>query len=321
MFISTKKLYATVIFAAFLIVGTVILLYPTGSNEQIVVDSDKVQALSDHQPSTDDFGTTETDEDNSPVAEDNMVENVPSQSALPDEQKSVESTAVNNNKLSWYYMPNKEHRLPEVNSMGKALLSEYDGIYHGDINNKVIYLTFDEGYENGYTPRILDVLKETEVKAAFFITGDYLKKNEELVKRMLAEGHIVGNHTQNHPSLPDSSDSALKSEISTLADSYNNITGGQMKYLRPPMGEYSARSLKITREMGYINVFWSVAMADWVPDAGTPEQNKKTVMDRLHDGAIILLHAVNQPNATMLPDLINECKQQGYRFGTLDEIK
>lgn len=228
---------------------------------------------------------------------------------------------MTNEKLSWYYKPNKEHRLPEVNAKGKAFLEQYGGIYHGDINNKTIYLTFDEGYENGYTSKILDVLKASKVKAAFFITGDYLRRNPELVKRMVNEGHIVGNHTDNHPSLPTLTDEALKKEIVNLSDSFQKLTGIKMSYLRPPMGEYSERSLKITHDMGYRNVFWSVAMVDWRPDAGNPEQNKKNILGRLHAGAIILLHAVNKANAEMLPNLIQDCNKQGYQFKTLNDIR
>lgn len=320
MFISTNKLYAAAFFVFTLVVGTFILFYSTNSVEQ--TPSDLTKPLQKQVEKA-------TEKDNVPINEasneaSNEV-NKEEEQLIPENTKNSESdntsSSTNNNKLSWYYMPNKEHRLPEVNSTGKALLGQYNGIYHGDVNNKVIYLTFDEGYENGYTSRILDVLKEFGVKVTFFITGDYLKKNPELVKRMINEGHIVGNHTQNHPSLPGVSDDVLKAEINTLTESYKSLTGGDMKYLRPPMGEYSARTLRVTSDMGYKNVFWSVAMADWVPDAGTPEQNQRTIMDRLHNGAVILLHAVNKHNAEMLPDLINECKQQGYHFATINEIK
>jgi len=239
------------------------------------------------------------------------------------EQKTAEtanSSNGSNQKLSWYYKPNSEHKLPEVDPKGKALLNRYKGLYHGNVNEKTIYLTFDEGYENGYTPKILDALKESNVKAAFFITGDYIRRHPDLVERMVNEGHIVGNHTDNHPSLPEVNDTTLRKEINVLSESFEKLTGQKMTYLRPPKGEYSERTLKITREMGYTNVFWSVALVDWRPDAGTPEQNKVKVMERLHNGAIVLLHAVNKANAEMLTDLIRECRQQGYQFKRLNEI-
>ncbi|MEG6511501.1 delta-lactam-biosynthetic de-N-acetylase [Desulforamulus ruminis] len=237
--------------------------------------------------------------------------------AIPAETTTAQG--VSNEKYSWYFKPNDQHLLPEVNAKGKELLDQYQGIYHGDTSGKNIYLTFDEGYENGYTPMILDALKAANVKAAFFITGDYIRRNPELVQRMANEGHVVGNHTDHHPSLPSVDDATLRKELTSLSDAYKQLTGREMSYLRPPMGEYSARTLKITREMGYTNVFWSVAMKDWIPDAGTPQEHQTMVMSRLHNGALILLHAVNKANAEMLPSLIEECRQQGYQFKALDE--
>ncbi|AQS59344.1 delta-lactam-biosynthetic de-N-acetylase [Desulforamulus ferrireducens] len=242
----------------------------------------------------------------------------PQEAAVPNTETTT--TAPSGEKLSWYFMPNKQHTLPEVNARGKALLEKYRGIYHGDVTGKNLYLTFDEGYENGYTAQILDTLKEHNVKVAFFITGDYLRRNPELVKRMVNEGHIVGNHTDNHPSLAQLSEEKIHKEINSLTEAYQSVTGGSMKYLRPPMGEYSENSLKVTSEMGYRNVFWSVAITDWQPEAGSPEENKSLVMSRLHNGAVILLHAVNKANAEMLGDFIRECREQGYQFRTLDEI-
>ncbi|GAB6157594.1 hypothetical protein JCM39194_07940 [Desulfotomaculum varum] len=236
-------------------------------------------------------------------------------------QVTAQASLNSSEKLSWYYKPNKDHKLPEVNPRGKALLEKYNGIYHGDTGAKNIFLTFDEGYENGYTSKILDTLQETGVKAAFFITGDYLRKHPDLVKRMVQEGHLVGNHTDHHPSLPQISDEAVIKEIQTVSDSFAQLTGSSMKYLRPPMGEYSERTLKLTHDLGYRQVFWSVALVDWRPDAGSPEQNKNIVMERLHNGAVILLHAVNKANAEMLADFIKECQAQGYRFASLDEIR
>ena len=247
-------------------------------------------------------------------------ENKENKAPVSDTSAPASVQAPAGEKLSWYYKPNQQHTLPEVNAKGKVLLEKYRGIYHGDVNGKNLYLTFDEGYENGYTAQILDTLKENNVKVAFFITGDYLRRNPALVKRMINEGHIVGNHTDNHPSLPQISEEKIRKEINTLSEAYKSTTGGSMTYLRPPMGEYSEKSLKITSEMGYRNVFWSVAIVDWRPEAGSPSENKNKVMERLHSGAVILLHAVNKANAEMLGDFIKECREQGYQFRTLDDI-
>lgn len=315
MFISTKKLYVSLVIIVLLIFGAFFTLYQKDNKENgniISTTNPQLQIVEKSEAENQNF-----------IPEKNDKANETDKDAIisPTISDNISPATVSNNKLSWYYMPNKQHRLPEVNAVGKELLSRYGGIYHGNIEQKVVYLTFDEGYENGYTPVILDTLKEKGVQAAFFITGDYLKKNSDLVKRMVAEGHIVGNHTQTHPSLPEVNDERLLGELTALEESYSKVTGEKMKYLRPPMGEYSARTLQISSDLGYINVFWSVAMADWVPDAGTPEQNKNTILARLHNGAVILLHAVNKANAEMLPQLIDECRGQGYQFGSLDDIK
>lgn len=313
------KVIATITIMSVLILGAGLWLY--GNEEPATVATVKspssTQQDSSIKPQPQEVPQVDekVNQNSTPEKTDKIKEPVKKSSDI-----SSSAPAMANDKLSWYYKPNKEHKLPEVNAQGKAFLEAYSGIYHGDINTKSLYLTFDEGYENGYTSKILDELKAANVKAAFFITGDYLRRNPELVKRMVNEGHIVGNHTDNHPSLPTINDEELKKEITSLTDSFHKLTSSNMSYLRPPMGEYSERSLKITHEMGYKNVFWSVAMADWRPDAGTPEENKKTVLDRLHGGAVILLHAVNKANAEMLPNLIKECNEQGYQFKTLDDI-
>lgn len=258
-----------------------------------------------------------------PAPKDNVNDAKKENSDLSNQQKQPTQSIAepsSNEKLGWYYKPNSTHQLPEVSQRGKELLEKYQGIYCGNPNDQKIYLTFDEGYENGYTPQILDALKEANVKAAFFITGDYLRRNPELVHRMVREGHIVGNHTDNHPSLPTVSDEKLKKEIASLSAAFSELTGGQMSFLRPPMGEYSERTLELTHAMGYRNVFWTVAFADWEPNAGSPEENLNRVLTRLHPGAVVLLHAVNKANSEMLPTLIQKCRDQGYQFATLDQI-
>lgn len=321
------KINKTVAFilAAFVALGSGMAYKAIATNpvEKQIVQEPKV--ISDTAPQT--VPSTEKKEIEKPIETTTKVEQAETATET-EPKKALETEGENkavvptlaNEKLGWYYKPNKEHKLPEVSGQGKILLDKYRGIYHGDISGKNLYLTFDEGYENGYTPKILDTLKEVNVKAAFFITGDYIRRNPELVKRMVAEGHIVGNHTDHHPSLPTVDDTRLKKEITSLSDVFTQQTGAKMQYLRPPMGEYSERTLKITHEMGYRNVFWTVAFADWQPDAGTPEAHKNTVKERLHNGAVILLHAVNKANADMLESLIKECQAEGYQFRTLDEI-
>lgn len=227
---------------------------------------------------------------------------------------------LDNTLYSWGLRVLPNHQTPEITPLAVELIKKYDAIFVGDTTKKVVYLTFDEGYENGYTPKILDILKENNVKAAFFVTGPYVKEQADLVKRMVEEGHIVGNHTVNHPSLPTLSDEKVKEEITKLGDMFEELTGKKMKYFRPPKGEYSERTLYLTKSLGYRTVFWSLAMADWQPLPGGPEESYNTVMKRLHPGAVILLHAVSKDNALVLDRIIKSIKAEGYEFKTLDDI-
>lgn len=241
--------------------------------------------------------------------------------AKPQFNNSV--SASSNKRLCWSIVRKKDHLPPAISSEQFELVKKYNAIYMGDTNLKTIYLTFDEGYENGYTPKILDVLKANDVKAAFFITMPYLLKESSLVDRMIKEGHIVGNHTNHHPSMPDiTDDKKLEDEMLSLDMAFKEKTGVDMKYLRPPKGEYSERTLSISKDLGYRNVFWSFAYADWdTKNQKGTEYTYKIVMDNIHNGAVLLLHAVSKDNTEALDRIIKDIKQQGYRFGTLDEIK
>jgi peptidoglycan-N-acetylmuramic acid deacetylase len=223
-------------------------------------------------------------------------------------------------RYGWGIKRNDNHQPPEVPAYLTSLLAKYESYWIGDTTKKVVYLTFDEGYENGYTPKILDILKEQQVPAAFFITGHYLKTQPELVKRMVAEGHIVGNHTVNHPSLPDLNGEEIKKEVEQLAEDFASLTGKKMVYLRPPKGEFSERTLAQTRKLGYHNIFWSLALVDWVPMPGGPDESYRTVMDNLHNGALILLHAVSRDNTEALERIIKDIRAKGYTFATLDDL-
>lgn len=222
-------------------------------------------------------------------------------------------------KQGWGLKKNK-NAPPDIPQQTIELLKKYGGIYKSD-EEKTLYLTFDEGYENGYTGKILDVLKENRVPAAFFVTGPYIKKEADLVKRMTEEGHIVGNHTVNHPSIPDVSEEVLKSELENLSKSYYDLTGKEMRFFRPPMGEYSEKTLDITSKMGYTNVFWSFAYKDWETKSqkGTGYAYNQ-IMDGVHDGAILLLHAVSKDNAEILDKVIKDLKSQGYKFKSLENF-
>ncbi len=227
-----------------------------------------------------------------------------------------------NSLRRWGIVRGGPNRQPTPDPGTHELLSRYNSLYVGDIQEKIIYLTFDEGYENGYTGKILDVLYENQVNAIFFITGPYLEKEEELVRRMVEEGHAVGNHTISHKSLPTLSDEEIERETTGLDRRFYEKFGKNMVFLRPPKGEYSERTLQITSELGYVNVFWSFAYDDWnTKNQRGWEYAFKKVTGNLHNGAILLLHAVSSDNAEALDAIIKEARRQGYEFGDVFDLE
>lgn len=245
-----------------------------------------------------------------------------------DEANSVWQKSPSQNKVytyeqkrCWGISRQPNSQTPKADPGANDLLKKYGGMYVGDVNKNIIYLTFDEGYENGYTSKILDVLKDNNVKAVFFITGPYLSEHQDLVRRMVEEGHTVGNHTIHHPSLPEKDDSQIEEEVLGLERAFSERFGSKMKFLRPPKGEYSERSLAITSKLGYCNLFWSFAYDDWYRDKiRGPEYAYKKVMSNLHNGAIILLHAVSKDNADALDMIIKGARARGYEFGNVEDL-
>jgi peptidoglycan-N-acetylmuramic acid deacetylase len=227
-----------------------------------------------------------------------------------------------NKLLRWGIKRNLENRTPDADPGAPTLLNKYGSIYIGDTSKKEIFLTFDEGYENGYTTKILDVLRDNNAKAVFFITGPYLNEHQDLVRRMVEEGHIVANHTIHHPSLPEKGDAELEEEILGLDRAFYEKFGQHMKYLRPPKGEYSERTLAVTNALGYCNVFWSFAYDDWYRDKiRGADYTYEIVMRNLHNGEVMLLHAVSKDNADALDKIIKGARDKGYTIGNVDEIK
>lgn len=215
-------------------------------------------------------------------------------------------------------------QLPSINEEGfKDIVDKHGAIFLGDTSKKVLYLTFDNGYENGYTPRILDTLKEKKVPAAFFVTGHYVKSQPELLKRMVNEGHIIGNHSWSHPDMTTVSNEQIREELDKVKSEVTRVTGQkEMAYLRPPRGIFSDRTLKVTRDMGYTNVFWSLAYMDWDVNAQRGARHAyDKVTSQLHPGAVILLHSISKDNAEALGSIIDAAKQQGYEFLGLDRLQ
>ena len=202
-------------------------------------------------------------------------------------------------------------------------LAKYDAAFLGDTQQPVIYLTFDAGYENGCTPRILDALKAQDVKAAFFLVGNYIERNPDLVRRMVEEGHIVANHTMHHPDMRSITDKdKFQAELTQLEDLFLQTTGKEMpKYYRPPQGTYSQQNLEHAKALGYKTVFWSLAYADWRNDAQpTDAEAFAKLLPRTHNGAVVLLHSTSETNARILPELLTRWKEMGMTFGTLDDL-
>lgn len=212
---------------------------------------------------------------------------------------------------------------PRGNVSQKELIN-YNSYFIGSEKEKVIYLTFDAGYENGNTEQILNILKEEEVPAAFFLVGHYFKTNPELVKRMADEGHIVGNHTSSHPDMSKITDiDSLKAELMPVEQLYKDITGLDMqKYYRPPQGKFNTSNLKQAQELGYKTIFWSLAYVDWNVKAQPSEEYAiEKLNSRIHPGAIVLLHSTSSTNTKILKRIIQMWKEQGYTFKSLNDIK
>ena len=217
----------------------------------------------------------------------------------------------------------RQEGAPPIGNAGKDQLRQYQAAYIGNTNEKVLYLTFDAGYENGCTAKILDTLKEKQVPAAFFLVGNYIRQSPDLVRRMVAEGHTVGNHTMHHYDMSRLSDkAAFSKELTDLEALYKETVGQELpKYYRPPQGIYSEENLKMAQELGYQTVFWSLAYVDWNNDAQpTREAAFAKLLPRTHNGAVVLLHSTSKTNAEILGELIDKWKVMGYRFGTLEEL-
>lgn len=202
-------------------------------------------------------------------------------------------------------------------------LADFNAYYVGDTSEKVIYLTFDAGFENGCTEAILDALKKHNAPAAFFLVGSYIRDHGDLVKRMVEEGHIVGNHTDTHPDMSAISDmESFQNELLAVQKAYQQLIGTDMpKFYRPPQGKYSETNLSQAKELGYTTVFWSLAYVDWYEnEQPTREQAYDKLLPRIHPGAIVLLHSTSKTNAEILDELLTKWEEMGYTFRSLNEL-
>jgi peptidoglycan-N-acetylmuramic acid deacetylase len=239
---------------------------------------------------------------------------------------SVEPTgpATGDKLYSWNFRRNPSHVVPEIPTTARTLAARYGALWTGP-DRKKVYLTFDEGYEAGYTGQILDTLRRDGVKATFFVTAAYVRDTPALVKRMVAEGHTVGNHSATHPSMPKltSDRKAFASQLTKTADRFRSVTGKPIARLfRPPMGDYSETALAMTRELGYTTAFWSFAHADYDEKKQPPvAQTLALVLKGSHPGAIYLLHGMSSSDTKALDAAIRGLRAQGYGFGVLEAAR
>lgn len=232
--------------------------------------------------------------------------------------EAVETSAEGNWGLSF-----QEEGQPPVANATFEELAQYDAFYAQDTNKKILYLTFDCGYENGNTPQILDALKKHGAPATFFVVGTYIESNPELIKRMISEGHTVGNHTWHHPDMAQiSAMEIFQKELTDVEDAYKEVTGEEMtKFYRPPHGKYSESNLKNAQQLGYQTFFWSLAYVDWYEnDQPTKEEAFDKLIGRIHPGAIVLLHNTSRTNAEILDELLGKWEEMGYQIRALAEL-
>jgi delta-lactam-biosynthetic de-N-acetylase len=239
--------------------------------------------------------------------------------------KNVDTlTNLSTKERGWFFKPKKDGTPSEEPPEILELISKYSAYYLGDTTKKYLYLTFDEGYEKGYTPMILDTLKKHNVKAAFFVVKPYITSRPDIIQRMVNEGHLVCNHSTHHPSMASIKDVAkFRNEFIGVEEAYKEVTGGKEmpKFFRPPMGKYSEFSLYNTMQYGYKTIFWSFAYDDWKENKQpSPQYAMNKIMERTHNGAIVLLHAVSKTNADILDEVITQWKSKGYEFKTLNDL-
>ncbi len=224
---------------------------------------------------------------------------------------------------SWSRATNKNHKTPAIPKQTNAWLKEYNGYYVYNTKEKVIYLTFDMGYENGYTSKILDVLKKHDAKATFFVCKAFIDSNPKGIKRMVKEGHVVANHTVNHIPFYKLTESKLKTDLKGVEDAYEKVTGEKMlKLVRPPEGGFSEKSLFLSQKLGYTSIFWSIALAnDWnLKKQPSKEQTLSLFKTQYHNGAIVLLHGISPAVANNLDEMLKQLEDVGYEFRLITDI-
>ena len=234
----------------------------------------------------------------------------------------TKETSASVQSASWGLSFQEEGKRPAGNATIDDL-KQYNAYYASDTDEKILYLTFDAGYENGNTPAILEALKKHQAPAVFFAVGNFIKDNHDLIKRMITEGHIVGNHTMTHPDMSQiSSMESFQKELEGVEELYTSVTGEPMtKFYRPPRGVYSTENLSMAKELGYSTFFWSLAYVDWIQEQQpSKEEAFQKLIPRIHPGAIVLLHNTSSTNAAILDELLTRWEEMGYQFHSIKEL-
>lgn len=235
---------------------------------------------------------------------------------------SLNPFAANTTEFHWGLKKSVNGEQPDAGSTLNTMLAKYGAVYKDTPDEKVIYMTFDNGYENGYTAPILKTLKEEQVPATFFLTGHYLTSATPLVKQMIADGHTIGNHSYDHPNMATLNAAEMEKEWKRFDQKLYELTGVERTYYaRPPEGIFNEQLLKVGQSLSYRHIFWSVAFIDWYADKPKGHDYAyNELMNQLHPGAIILMHTVSSDNAEALPTFIAEAKKQGYTFRSIDDL-
>ena len=236
--------------------------------------------------------------------------------------EAAKTLAASGEVTNWGLSFQQEGQPPVANASAEEL-KKYNAYYADITQDKVLYLTFDAGFENGNTPAILDALKKHSAPATFFVVGTYITSNQDLIKRMVQEGHTVGNHTYHHPDMSQiASKEAFEKELKDVDDAYQEVTGEPMvKFYRPPQGKYSESNLQMAKDLGYQTFFWSLAYVDWYQDQQpSKEEAFEKLLGRIHPGAVVLLHSTSSTNAQILDELLTKWEEMGYTFRSLDQI-
>lgn len=234
----------------------------------------------------------------------------------------TKETSASVQSASWGLSFQEEGKRPAGNATIDDL-KQYNAYYASDTDEKILYLTFDAGYENGNTPAILEALKKHQAPAVFFAVGNFIKDNPDLIKRMITEGHIVGNHTMTHPDMSQiSSMESFQKELEGVEELYTSVTGEPMtKFYRPPRGVYSTENLSMAKQLGYSTFFWSLAYVDWIQEQQpSKEEAFQKLIPRIHPGAIVLLHNTSSTNAAILDELLTRWEEMGYQFHSIKEL-